>query len=96
MDACSSVEFICSSSSKFDGTDRGTGDGFLRGETSLLRRLGRSWSSLFSFSLLTSFRLRDEDRGAGIGGSNVFSVAVLDLVFLLFDFSFSGFSDAFR
>lgn len=38
----SSVELICSVSSKFDETDRDTGDSFLRGETSVLCRLGYS------------------------------------------------------
>jgi hypothetical protein len=39
---CSSVEFVCSFSSKFDETDRGTDDSFLRGEISVLNLLGRS------------------------------------------------------
>lgn len=87
LDDCSSVEFVGSYSSKFDETDRGIGDSFLRDENSELDRLGRSWSSLFSS--LTIVRLRDDARGAGIGGRDVFS-----LVF--FVLSFIGFSDEFR
>ncbi len=40
--ACSSVELVGSFSSKFDETDRGTGDSFLLDEISVLCRLGRS------------------------------------------------------
>ena len=98
IDVCSSAEFVGSLSSKGDVTDRGIGDSFLSDEIPALFRLEHSWSSLSSS--LFNCRLCEEDRGADIGGNNVFSCVVFDFVLLIagkwFNLSFDDFSVVLR